>query len=111
MLIGTLFNIFWGQLRCNNLWNLISLFIAYPIVPRGIRGWSVGISGLAFAGLAIGCFLVIGCEPPIRRMIDTHREDPATGREPPEAMVSIICIAAALALVGELWFAWHLLQI
>lgn len=45
-----------------------------------ICGWFVEISGLAFAGLGIGCFLVIGCEPQIRQMIDIHREDPATGR-------------------------------
>lgn len=39
-------------------------------------------------------------------MIDTHKVDPVTGRVPPEAMVSVICIAAVLAPVGEFWFAW-----
>ena len=29
-------------------------FVAYPIVFTGIRGWSVGITGLAFTGLAVG---------------------------------------------------------
>ena len=29
-------------------------FVAYPIVFTGIRGWSAGISGLAFTGLAVG---------------------------------------------------------
>lgn len=39
-------------------------------------------------------------------MINSHNIDPATGRVPPEAMVSVICIAAVLAPIGELWFAW-----
>ena len=129
-------------------------FVAYPIVFTGIRGWSVGMTGLAFTGLAvgelflkptppnpcrilvtkyppgvptfeanfanqelsscrnadseisIGCFLVIGTEPLLRRMINSHKKDPETGKVPPEAMVSVVCIAAVLAPVGELWFAW-----
>ena len=129
-------------------------FVAYPIVFTGIRGWSAGITGLAFTGMAvgelflepvspnpcrvlfsrysrgtatfeanfatqklssyrkadaeisIGCFLVIGAEPLLRRMINSHKKDPETGKVPPEAMVSVVCIAAVLAPVGELWFAW-----
>ena len=129
-------------------------FVAYPIVFTDIRGWSVGITGLAFTGLAvgelflkpispnpcrilvtkylpgvptfeanfatqelsscgnadseisIGCFVVISTEPLLRRMINSHKKDPETGKVPPEAMVSVVCIAAVLAPVGELWFAW-----
>ena len=29
-------------------------FVAYPIVFTGVRGWTTGISGLAFTGLAVG---------------------------------------------------------
>ena len=67
---------------------------------------SLGLSGLSFTGLAVGCFLVIIFEPLIRRMINSHKIDPDTGRVPPEAMVSVVCIAAVLVPVGELWFAW-----
>lgn len=81
-------------------------FVAWPYVFTGIRGWSPGISGLAFTGMAIGCFTVIGTEPLLRRMINNHRKDPETGKVPPEAMVSVVCIAAVLAPIGELWFAW-----
>lgn len=130
-------------------------FVAYPIVFTGGRGWSAGISGLAFSGLAvgkltfgvilsqyeynlelrdliqeyrtletcfatpklplygnadyeisIGCFIVIGTEPLLRRMINSHKKDPETGKVPPEAMVSVVCIAAVLVPIGELWFAW-----
>ena len=50
-------------------------FVAYPIVFTGIRGWSVGLSGLAFTGLAVGCFIVIGSEPLLRKMVSILRFD------------------------------------
>ena len=81
-------------------------FLAYPIVFTEIRGWSIGSTGLSFLGLLVGCFLVIGCEPLIRRVINSHKKDPQTGKIPAEAMVSVVCLAAVLAPVGELWFAW-----
>lgn len=39
-------------------------------------------------------------------MINAHKKDPETGQVPPEAMVSVICIAAILLAVGQIWFAW-----
>lgn len=50
--------------------------------------------------------IVILAEPLIRRMINAHKHDPETGRPYPEAMVSVVCIAAILIPVGEIWFAW-----
>ncbi|RAH63843.1 MFS transporter [Aspergillus aculeatinus CBS 121060] len=81
-------------------------FTAYPIVFRQIRGWSLGLSGLAFLGIGTGCLITIACEPLIRRMINSHKIDPETGKPAPEAMVSIVCISALLIPAGELWFAW-----
>ena len=81
-------------------------FVAYPIVFTGLRGWSPGLSGLAFTGMAVGCFLVTATEPLLRRMINSHKKDPNTGLVSPEAMVSVVCIAAILCPIGELWFAW-----
>lgn len=81
-------------------------FVAYPIVFHNIRGWSLGLSGLAFLGIGIGVLITIACEPLIRRMINSHDIDPETGRVHPEAMVSIVCISAVLIPIGELWFAW-----
>lgn len=49
--------------------------------------------------------IVICCATPIRKMINSHKRD-ADGNIPPEAMMSIVCIAAILVPVGELWFAW-----
>jgi len=81
-------------------------FVAYPIIFERIRGWSNSITGLSFMGIAVGCFIVLGLEPVIRKMIMAHRPDPKTGKPPPEAMVSVVCIAAILSPVGQLWFSW-----
>jgi hypothetical protein len=80
--------------------------VAYPIVFTGIRGWTIAMSGLAFVGIGIGSMSIIVLEPLIRRMINSHKPDPETGDPPPEAMMSIVCIAACLTPIGQLWFAW-----
>lgn len=81
-------------------------FVAYPIVFQDMRGWSPGFTGLSFCGIAIGSTIVIACEPFIRKVINSHKTDPATGERPPESMVSVVCLAAILIPVGEIWFAW-----
>ncbi|GAB7355630.1 hypothetical protein MBLNU459_g6351t1 [Dothideomycetes sp. NU459] len=81
-------------------------FVAYPIVFTDLRGWSYGISGLAFCGIGAGTLVTIASEPLLRRMIDSHKPDPETGLPPPEAMVSVVCIAATSLSIGEIWFAW-----
>jgi len=75
-------------------------------VFQDIRGWSLGVSGLAFLGIGIGTLVSIGLEPVYRRMIQSHKKDPETGEVYPEAMVSAVCIGSILIPVGELWFAW-----
>lgn len=50
--------------------------------------------------------IVICAEPLIRKLINSHKPNPETGTPPPEAMVSIICVASILIPVGEIWFAW-----
>ncbi|TID12908.1 mfs general substrate transporter [Venturia nashicola] len=81
-------------------------FVAYPIVFAQGRGWAPGISGLGFFGIGLGSLIVIGLEPAIRKMINSHTKDAETGAVPPEAMVSVVCIAAVCVPVGELIFAW-----
>lgn len=71
-----------------------------------MRGWSYGISGLAFCGIGLGTMITIAMEPLYRKMIDAHKKDPETGLAPPEAMVSVIIISAISLAVGEIWFAW-----
>lgn len=98
--------IFWN-LYISIVYGILYLcFVAYPIVFTSIRQWSIGISGLAFAGIGIGSMITIVHEPLIRRLINSHPPDPETGKVPPEAAMTIVCIAAVLIPVGELWFAW-----
>jgi multidrug resistance protein len=81
-------------------------FVSYPIVFGQLRGWSAGFVGLGYLGIGIGGCTVIACEPLIRKMINAHKKDPETGKPYPEAMVSVVCIAAVCCPVGELIFAW-----
>lgn len=81
-------------------------FVAFPIIYEDLRGWSAGFTGLAFLGIGTGTMLAIISEPLVRRMIHAHERDPETGRPAPEASVSIVCIAAILIPIGQLWFSW-----
>jgi hypothetical protein len=49
--------------------------------------------------------IVICSASPIRKMINAHERD-ENGDVPPEAMMSIVCIAAVCVPVGQLWFSW-----
>lgn len=81
-------------------------FVSYPIVFGELRGWSPGLVGLGYIGIGIGGCITIASEPLLRRMINAHKKDPATGKPYPEAMVSVVCIAAVCVPVGEMIFAW-----
>lgn len=50
--------------------------------------------------------ITIALEPLYRRLINSHAKDPVSGKIPPEAMVSVVCIAALCCPIGELIFAW-----
>ncbi|KAI1609346.1 MFS transporter [Exophiala viscosa] len=80
-------------------------FVAYPIIFTEERGWSTSLSGLSFLGIGIGTMICICCASPIRKMINNHKPD-AHGNVPPEAMLSIVCLAAIMVPVGQIWFAW-----
>lgn len=64
------------------------------------------MTGLGYIGIGIGGMMTICSEPLLRRLINSHAIDPDTGKPPPEAMVSVVCIAAILVPVGEMIFAW-----
>jgi hypothetical protein len=81
-------------------------FVSYPIVFGELRGWSPGLVGLGYMGIGIGGCCTIVSEPLLRKMINAHKHDPETGKPYPEAMVSVIVIAAVLVPVGEMIFAW-----
>ncbi|KAF2186265.1 MFS general substrate transporter [Zopfia rhizophila CBS 207.26] len=98
--------IFWNVYIALVYGVLYLCFVAYPIVFSDLRGWSPGTSGLAFIGIGTGGMVTIACEPLIRKMINSHKPDPATGKPPPESMISVVCIAAVAVPVGELIFSW-----
>lgn len=81
-------------------------FVAYPLIYTGLRGWSLGITGLAFVGIGTGTMIAIVTEPLARRIVNSHKKDPETGRVPPEASIAIVCFAAFLCPIGQLWFSW-----
>ena len=81
-------------------------FVAYPIVFTQIRGWSVAMTGLAFLGIGVGSCIIMITEPLLRRLINSHRKDPSTGKVYPEAMVSVVCIGALLVPAGQFWFSF-----
>lgn len=81
-------------------------FVAYPIIFAQERGWKPGFVGLAYCGIGIGSLITIALEPVIRRVINSHKIDPQTGRIPPEAMISVVCVASLLVPIGEITFAW-----
>lgn len=80
--------------------------MAYPLIYTELRGWSLGNTGLAFIGIGVGTMIAIVTEPLARKVVNMHKKDPETGRVPPEASISIVCMAAFLCPIGQLWFAW-----
>ncbi|KAH8668856.1 major facilitator superfamily transporter [Xylariales sp. PMI_506] len=81
-------------------------FVAYPIVFEQYRGWSPGISGLAFVGIGTGTMMVIVGEPLLRKIINAHPKDPETGKVPPEATARVMILGAILCPIGQLIFSW-----
>jgi multidrug resistance protein len=98
--------IFWNVYIALVYGVLYLCFVSYPIVFGELRGWSPGLVGLGYLGIGIGGCMVIASEPLLRKMINSHKKDPETGKPYPEAMVSVVCIAAVCVPVGELIFAW-----
>jgi hypothetical protein len=85
---------------------LYMCFAAFPIVFQQKRGWSVGVSGLAFLGVVVG--MVLGIVYTI--LIDSKRYlkivEANGGKAPPEARLPTAVIGSVLIPVGFFWFAW-----
>ena len=80
-------------------------FAAFPIVFQQGRGWSPGIGGLAFIGLAVGMTLTV-----IATIFDNKRYERVAekhnGNAPPEARLPPALLGSILIPVGMFWFAW-----
>lgn len=85
---------------------LYMLLAAYPIVYKQNRGWSTGISGLSFCGLAVGMSLaivyVIFENNRYNRLVKEQEND----RLPPETRLPPAIVGAFFIPVGLFWFAW-----
>ncbi|KAK1967087.1 major facilitator superfamily transporter [Colletotrichum sublineola] len=84
---------------------LYMLFAAFPIVFQRHRGWSPGIGGLAFLGVAVGMTASV-----IYTAFDNRRYLKVSaahgGFAPPEARLPPSMIGACLLPIGLFWFAW-----
>ena len=85
---------------------LYMLFGAFPIVFQQVRGWSQGVSGLAFCGVAVGFALgVVYSMFDNRRYVRVERQAPG-GEAPPEARLPAAMVGAVALPIGMFWFAW-----
>lgn len=84
---------------------LYLLFAAFPIIFQIHRGWSEGVGGLAFLGVAFGMFAAILFS------LYSHKWYMAAaakngGFAPPEARLVIGMVGSVALPVGMFWFAW-----
>ena len=85
---------------------LYMCFAAFPIVFQQQRGWSVGVSGLAFLGVVVGMvagivYTILVDNKRYRRIVEANG-----GKAPPEARLPTAVIGSVLIPVGFFWFAW-----
>jgi hypothetical protein len=84
---------------------LYMCFAAFPIVFEEGRGWSAGIGGLAFLGIAVGMAIATAAT-----MVDNRRYARVAakhnGAAPPEARLPPALVGCVLLPVGLFWFAW-----
>lgn len=81
------------------------LFGAFPIVFQLNRGWSEGIGGLAFLGVAVGMIIAVMLGPFVnKRYMKIAAEH--GGIAPPEARLHSAVAGAFAIPIGLFWFAW-----
>jgi MFS family permease len=86
---------------------LYMLFGAYPIIYQEERGWSEGIGGLAFLGVAVG--MMIGL---VYMLLDNRRYTrlmatlPEGGLPLPEWRLPPTLVGSIALPIGLFWFAW-----
>ncbi|KIW67835.1 hypothetical protein PV04_07059 [Phialophora macrospora] len=84
---------------------LYLLFGAYPIVFQGVRGWSAGIGGLPFLGVALGMVLGILFAGWANKWY-TAEAARNGGVAPAEARLPPSFYGSVAIPVGLFWFAW-----
>ncbi|RMZ85705.1 hypothetical protein DV737_g452, partial [Chaetothyriales sp. CBS 132003] len=84
---------------------LYLLFGAFPIVFQQYRGWSEGVGGLAFSGVAVGMILAV-LYSGFSNKLYVKAAVKAGGIAPPEARLPPAMVGAIAVPVGMFWFAW-----
>ena len=79
-------------------------FTAYPYVYAQSRGWSSGIAGLSFLGIAVGMAIATAASPYINR-IHGHYVRKLGGSQPEARLPHLIILSWCIPL-GLFWFAW-----
>ncbi|KAF7880955.1 uncharacterized protein EAF02_006846 [Botrytis sinoallii] len=84
---------------------LYMMFGAFPIVYQTGRGWSAGIGGLAFCGVAVGMMIAV-----LYSLWDNKRYNATAAKHnnaaPPEARLPPALIGSICLPIGLFWFAW-----
>lgn len=84
---------------------LFMCFAAFPIVYQQQRGWSPGVGGLAFTGIAIGMTVsTVGSifdNKRYKRVVNKNG-----GNASPEARLPPAILGSVLLPLGQFWFAW-----
>lgn len=79
-------------------------FTAYPIVYQQSRGWSTGIAGLSFLGIAVGMAIATIGSPYINTVHGHYVRK--LGGPQPEARLPHLIVLSWLIPLGLFWFAW-----
>ncbi|CAK7223494.1 MFS siderochrome iron transporter 1 [Sporothrix bragantina] len=82
------------------------MFAAFPIIFQEGRGWSAGIGGLAFLGIAVGMTAAVSYAMFDNRRYAAKAASSPDGMAPPEARLPLGIIGSILLPVGLFWFAW-----
>ena len=89
---------------------LYLMFGAFPIVYQQYRGWSEGIGGLAFLGVAVGMLAAVVYTIPdnkrYNRVADKATKAGSSNGAPPEARLPPALLGSIFLPIGLFWFAW-----
>jgi multidrug resistance protein len=85
---------------------LYLLFGAFPVVYEEIRGWSQGIGGLAFIGVAIGVTFAVLWNLFFENTFYLRRIERRGDQHCPEARLPMSLVGGVALPIGLFWFSW-----
>jgi multidrug resistance protein len=85
---------------------LFLMFAAFPIVYGEERGWSAGITGLAFVGVAIGMLAALIYAVTVDHYLYRKVLARTSNNPPPEARLHALAVGGVALPIGLFWFAW-----